>query len=81
MSKTKWENVNDAIFAIAKRAKELTDMSMDELRLLCSDSAEGSTHAARSEFSGCTKGELVETVLTNEFYEEFPAELQPYGTE
>jgi hypothetical protein len=71
-----WENSNDVVYDVAKRAKELCDMSIDDLRLMgCSD-PEGRLGSARAEFVGCSKGDLVEQVLVEEFIEDIPRDLE-----
>jgi hypothetical protein len=78
MDGDEWKDVNDVIYAVAKRARELANESMDELRLTLTSSAEGSLHAARQEFTGYTKGELIEAILTEEMCEEFPRNIGEY---
>lgn len=79
MDSDDWKNVNDVIYSVSKRARELANETMDELRLMLTSSAEGSLHAARQEFLGCSKGELIDMILTEEFIQEFPVDLGKYG--
>lgn len=73
------QDTNDLAYAIAKRAKELANETMDELRLMLTTSAEGSIHAARQELAGHTRGELIEAILCDEFVEEFPRTIGEDG--
>lgn len=60
---------NDLAFAMAKRAKELSDMTMPMLRMGAGTS---DTEGGRAqELLGMSKGDLVEITLTEEFVEEF----------
>jgi hypothetical protein len=69
------KNVNDVIYAVAKRAGELSNMTMDELRLTAGYNCDNMTQA-REAHRGMNRGELVELVLTEEFCEEFPKEIE-----
>ena len=73
-----WKDVNDVVYAVSKRARELANEKMDDLRLMVSTDPFGSIHAARVEFAGCDRGELIEMILTEEFCEEFPRSIGIY---
>lgn len=62
-----WEKADDAVYAVARRAKELCDQAIDELRLALSSDLEGRLGSAKSELVGETKGDLVERLLVEEF--------------
>jgi len=70
----KYQNVNDVVYAVAKRARELADKRMDELRLAngygCNTPSE-----ARAKDRYKSRGDIIEELLTEEFIEEFPQDL------
>ena len=70
------KNVNDVAYTIAKRARELANMKMDDLRLMLTSDAEGRVGSARAEFAGYDRGWLIEAILCEEFTEEIPWELE-----
>jgi hypothetical protein len=60
-------SVNDAVFELARRARELANLRMPELR-------------RAAEYEGVdvgrgTRGELIEVVLVEEYLEDFPKEV------
>ena len=65
----------DLMYAIAKRAKELGDLKMPELR-----SAAGfgcnTDWEAQQKSQGCSRGELIEEILTEEFDPEFDRDFE-----
>jgi hypothetical protein len=71
-----WENTNDIIYSISKRAGELANYTMDDLRQELSSDPYGRLGSARSEFKYRTKGDLIDTLLTEEFIEEHPRLLE-----
>ena len=63
---------NDLVYAMARRAKELSDMTMLTLHM---EVGTCDTKFGRAqELLGLSKGELVERSLTEEFVEEFDKE-------
>ena len=71
-------STNDLVYKIAKRARELADQSLPELRY-----AVGTTDTwagAQRDSSHLKRGELIEDILTEEFIEEFPKEIQESET-
>jgi hypothetical protein len=71
-----WKDVNDVIYAVAKRASALANKTMDELRLMACSDIEGRLGSARAEFAGASKGELIEILLTEEFIEDISRTLE-----
>lgn len=69
---------NTLIGDIAVRAKELANMSMDDLRQVLSSDEYGSVHAARQEFKGWSRGRLVEAILYDEYCTEFDFQVREY---
>lgn len=71
-------NVNDLVYKIASRVKELSDESMDMLRLHCNQDCNGSNpvFTLRKTMRGRSRGDLIEEILLEEFIEEFPRTIQ-----
>lgn len=71
----KIKTYNDLVYAVAKRARELGDLKMPELResagYNCEDGAE-----ARRVHAHTGRGELIEYILTEEFCEEFDKDFE-----
>ena len=69
-----YKDTNDLVYAVASRTAELANKSMDDLRLAagydCDTPAE-----ARKVNRHMSRGQLVEYILTEEFIEEFPPEI------
>lgn len=67
-------NENDLLYLIAKRARGLGDMTMSSLRSTngydCSSDWE-----AQQKSKGMSRGELIETILSEEFHKEFPRDF------
>ncbi len=76
MNQDGWKNTNDVVYEVAKRARVLTDGTMDYLRLEACSDPEGRISEARKEFRGTKKGELIEIILTEEFVEDFPRTVE-----
>jgi len=66
-------NFNDLVFNVSKRAKELADKPINELRLAVgtADTLQG----AIQETKHMSRGELIESILTEEFCQEFPVDI------
>lgn len=68
-------NTNDLIERIAARAAQLADMAMTTLRSTngygCSTAYE-----AQQKDKGKSRGEIIEQILLEEFYEEFPRGIE-----
>jgi hypothetical protein len=69
------KNVNDVVYKIARRAKELTGMSLDALRREVAPQEATTDHAVWKETRGKSRGVLIEEILTEEFTEEYPRDL------
>lgn len=69
-----YENVNDVVYAVAKRARELADKKMPELRE-CNGYGCYTPGEARRKDAHKSRGEIIEEILTEEFTEEFPKEV------
>ncbi len=65
------KNSNDLLFAIAKRTKELADLPMKELRSAGGYGC-GTSWEAQQMHKGGTRGKIMEFILLEEFYEEYP---------
>jgi len=75
-----WKNQNDVVYSVAKRAKEIASWTIDELRLFLSSSAYDNLHAARVEFLGVPRGEMIEQILVEEFVnDDNPRQLEEDG--
>lgn len=70
------KNVNDIVYAVAERARELAGEKMDDLRLILCNDPEGRIGNARSELTGYDRGKLIEAILIEEFIEEFPRNIE-----
>ena len=57
--------LNDAVEEIASRAGKLSDMKMDDLRMIVGQ--DDSANARREELRGCSKGDLVAGIIETEF--------------
>jgi len=71
----KAKNANDIVYAVAKRARELGELNKRELCIEAGYDCvtQGEAYATNRYF---TKGELIEIVLTEEFIEDCPRELE-----
>lgn len=70
---------NELVGKIAQRAKELTSMKMNQLRMEHHDAAEtevSTQNNANVILKGKTQGELVEDILVDEFSAEFDFEIE-----
>ena len=61
------EQVQELIYCMAKRASDLSEVVIQGLREHLSTDSVGSAHAARQEFLGHTKGQLIEIILLQEY--------------
>ena len=68
-------NENDIIYKVAARAKDLCDKDLSWLRSEYSGE-QVLTRAAHQASIGMSKGELVEAILLEEFYVEFPRNIE-----
>lgn len=64
-------NTNDLLFNIAKRARELSNLTMEELRAASGYGCDTRAEAIRIH-AGKSRGELIEYNLIEEFFEELP---------
>lgn len=65
---------NDLVFAVAKRARELGDMKLPELREVAGYGCDTPAEARRVHaYTG--RGELIELILVEEYIEEFDKEF------
>lgn len=69
------KNVNDVVYKIAARAKELSGMTIDYLRRSVASENAHTEHAMWAEARGKSRGEMIEEILCEEFLEEFPKEI------
>lgn len=60
---------NDLVYALAKRAKELGEMKMNELRVAAGYNCDTEAEAIRMNQHE-TRGSLIEIILTEEFIED-----------
>ena len=70
---------NELVGKIAARAKELADMTADQLRMEHPDAANHETpnqHNANQVLKGKTRGTLIEEILDEEFCQEFDFDIQ-----
>jgi hypothetical protein len=76
-----WEcvNSNDIVYMVSKRAGELANMKMDDLRHQLTSDKYGRVGFARSEFRGYSRGELIDHILTDEFVEDVARDLEELG--
>lgn len=58
---------SEDFYRIIERAKELADTKMPVLRRIASTSDTDCQHSANQEWIGSTRGELVESILCDEF--------------
>lgn len=70
----KIENENDLVYAVAKLARHLADMKMDELRERNGYGC-NTFHEARRKDRYKTRGEIIEEILLEEFSQEFPRDF------
>jgi len=62
-----YQSVSDLVYAIAQRAKQLTNQSKFELQLAVAPAECTTTHAVKADALGKSRGELVEEILCEEF--------------
>lgn len=69
------KSYNDLVYAIAKRARELGDQKMDELRISGAYNCD-TDNQAKEMHRGAKRGEIMEFILCEEFVEEFDKEFE-----
>lgn len=67
-------NTNDLVYKVAERARELANEPINMLRLAVGTS--DFRTAAIKESKHLSRGELIEEILTEEFIEKFPKEIE-----
>lgn len=70
----KWKNENDVIYDVAKRAKQLGELPIRELRILAGYGYDTESESIRAN-QHHSRGELIEIILTEELIQEYPREL------
>jgi hypothetical protein len=66
---------NDLVYAVALRARQLANQSMDALKLEAGYNCENPTQA-REKARGQSRGQLIEEILTEEFIEDVDQDLE-----
>ena len=69
------KSYNNLVYALAKKAKELANLKMNELRERAGYNCDTPSEARR-EHAHESRGEIIEIILTEEFVEEFDKEFQ-----
>lgn len=68
------KNANDLVCAVAKRAHELANKKLDNLRGVAGYGCDTEAEAVRLN-KHRDRGDLIEEILTEEFWAEFPKEF------
>jgi hypothetical protein len=68
-------DTNDIVYAVAKRARELANKPVLELRIAVAEAATSASGAVK-ETRGQSRGELIEAILCEEFIKEFPDTIE-----
>lgn len=69
------KSYNDLVYAVAKRARELGNEKMDELRISGAYNCDND-HQAKEMYRGAKRGEIIEAILCEEFVEEFDKDFE-----
>ena len=69
-------NVNDIVYKVAESARVLADEKINYLRRSAASQEAHTEHAVWMETRHKTRGEMIEEILTDEFIEEFPKDIE-----
>lgn len=68
---------NELVYALSLRARELADLPLPQLRRLHPDVVgTGSNYEAEQATLGCTRGNIIEVILTEEFVLDFDKDIE-----